>query len=157
MGSAAHAPRRRLAAAVLVAAVCATGASVSNAATQAHFRSPSGSINCYLFAADGGAADCLVRDASWRHLPAKPAACDLDWSPTEVQLGRTAVSVGQCRGDVGPRCYSGGGACTLLAYGRSITIGTIRCSSAATGITCRRTTGRRPGFRVAREAVVVFR
>jgi hypothetical protein len=153
----AHARRRGLAAAVLVAAVCALGASASHAATEAHFRSPSGSINCYVFPGEGGAADCVVRSASWKHLPAKPEACDLDWSPTEVQLGRTAVSVGQCRGDVGPRCYSGGGRCSVLAYGRSITIGTIRCSSAPSGVTCRRTTGARPGFRVAREGVVVFR
>src|SRR3954447_24639707 len=69
---------------------------------QAHFKSPSGNINCYLFAADGGAADCMVRTAAWPRAPAKPSSCTLDWAPNEVQLVRSHVSIGGCRGDVGP-------------------------------------------------------
>jgi hypothetical protein len=146
----------RLATATLVAVVAAASATAASASTQVHFKSPSGNINCFVFATQGGSADCIVRSASWPTPPRKPAACDLDWSPTEVQLGTTHVSVGQCRGDVGPRCYTGGDRCAVLAYGQSIKVGTIRCSSAANGITCRRMTGTRPGFRVAREGLVVF-
>jgi hypothetical protein len=148
---------QRLAAALLVSLVAAFFACPSSAASQVHFKSPSGNINCYLFSNDGGFADCIVLQAAWPTVPKKPKTCDLDWAPTEVSLGKTTVSRGQCRGDVGPRCYAGGGRCRVLAYGRSIELGTIRCSSAANGITCRRTTGARPGFRIAREGVVVFR
>jgi hypothetical protein len=148
---------QRLAAALLVSLVAAISASPSSAASQVHFKSPSGNINCYLFSTAGGFADCIVLEAAWPNLPKKPKTCDLDWAPTEVSLAMTTVSRGQCRGDVGPRCDAGGGRCSVLAYGRSIELGKIRCSSAANGITCRRTTGARPGFRIAREDVVVFR
>jgi hypothetical protein len=147
----------RLAMALLVAVSTAVWAGPSNAATQVHFKSPSGNINCYLFSAQGGVADCIVRQASWPNAPKKPASCTLDWAPTEVQLVKRHVSVGGCRGDVGPRCYAGGDRCSVLAYGHAITMGAIRCSSATSGITCRRTTGSRPGFRIARERFVVYR
>ena len=129
----------------------------ADAATQVHFKTPSGNINCYLFSAQGGFADCIVIKAVWKNAPSKPKSCDLDWVPTELALGRTHVSVGGCRGDVGPRCSAGGDRCSVLPYGHSITVGTIRCSSAASGLTCRRTTGRRPGFRLTRERFVVYR
>ncbi len=140
-----------------LALLAGLSAGSADAATQLHFKSPSGNINCYLFSAQGGFADCIVLEASWRNAPSKPKSCDLDWVPTEVALGKTHVSVGGCRGDVGPRCYAGGDRCSVLAYGRSITVGTIRCSSATSGLTCRRTTGRHPGFRLARESFLVYR
>lgn len=143
-----------------VAVIVCTGliATVSAAATtQLHFKSPSGNINCYLFATQGGVADCIVKTATWPKLPKKPASCTLDWAPTEVQLVKSHVSLGGCRGDVGPRCYAGGDRCSVLAYGHSVTLGGVRCSSSTSGITCRRTAGSRPGFRVARERVVVYR
>jgi hypothetical protein len=144
-----------------LAVVVCTGliATVATAAgpAQVHFKSPSGNINCYLFSAQGGFADCIVRTAAWPSVPKKPTSCTLDWAPTEVQLVRAHVTLGGCRGDVGPRCYSGGDPCTTLAYGHGITVGSIRCSSSASGITCRRTTGSHPGFRVARGGVAVYR
>ena len=145
-----------LAVALFAGLLATVSAESAGAATQVHFKSPSGNINCYLFSAQGGFADCIVIKATWRNAPSKPKSCDLDWVPTEVALGKTHVSVGGCRGDVGPRCYKGGDRCSVLAYGHSITIGTIRCSSAVSGLTCRRTTGRRPGFRLARESFVVY-
>jgi hypothetical protein len=150
----AAAPRARFGTALLVAVVAAVAATPSIAATQVHFKSPSGNINCYVSA---GGADCIVRAPAWPRLPSKPRSCDLDWAPSDVTLGTTRVSIGQCRSDVGPLCYTGNDPCRVLAYGKAITVGTVRCSSAAIGLTCRRTTGARPGFRVARERVVVFR
>jgi hypothetical protein len=143
--------------ALLAGLVATLSAGAAGAATQVHFKTPSGNINCYLFSAQGGVADCIVLQASWTNAPPKPKACDLDWVPTELALGKTYVSVGGCRGDVGPRCYTGGGNCSVLAYGHSITMGTIRCSSATSGLTCRRTTGRHAGFRLARESFPVYR
>jgi hypothetical protein len=145
----------------LVLALFASAASlstgVSAAATQLHFKSPSGNINCYLFASQGGVADCNVHTSSWSGAPGKPASCTLDWAQDEVQLVRSHVTVGSCRGDVGPLCYAGGDRCSVLAYGHGVTVGGIRCSSSASGMTCRRTSGSRPGFRIAREGVTVYR
>jgi hypothetical protein len=150
-------PRRlSLVLALFASAAClATGASA--ATTQLHFKSPSGNINCYLFASQGGVADYDVHTSTWSGAPKKPASCTLDWAAHEVQLVKAHVTVGSCRGDVGPRWYAGGGRCSVLAYGRSVTVGGIRCSSSAHGMTCRRTSASRPGFRIAREGVTVYR
>ena len=126
-------------------------------ATFVHFRSPSGNINCIGSAAAPAYADCLVRRSSWPHRPPKPASCDLDWNPTELAVGRRRVSVGACRGDIGPLCVNAsGGRCTTLRYGRSVNIGPIRCTSALSGVTCRYRTAPRVGFRISRQGYAVF-
>jgi hypothetical protein len=148
---------RRALLGVLVATCAGSLAAGADAAT-VHFKSPSGNINCFMFSTQGGVVDCIVRHASWPHPPPRPKSCDLDWMPFEVQLTGRHVVVGGCRGDIGPLCGASGGRCTVLAYGRSVTLGTVRCSSAPSGITCRRTTGpRHPGFLLAREKVVTLR
>jgi hypothetical protein len=139
-----------------IAVVAAIAAGSAGASTQLHFKTPSGNIDCYLFSTQGGVADCMVRKASWPSVPKKPASCDLDWAPYEVQLVKTHVSLGGCRGDIGPLCYGSGDPCSVLPYGHHVTMGGITCSSAATGLTCRRATGTRAGFRVARENVTVY-
>lgn len=120
----------------------------------AHFQSPSGNINCVGSDRAPIFVDCLVRTGSWQQPPPKPARCDLDWNPYEAQLVARRVTVGACRGDVGPRCFHD---CTTLRYGRAIDFGTIRCRSAANGVTCRYVSGRLAGFRIAREAIFVWR
>jgi hypothetical protein len=146
--------RTRIALAAIACAASIT--SVAQAGT-VHFESPSGNINCYVFSTPKSSADCIVRTATWPHPPRKPSSCDLDWMPYEVAVYGRTVTLGGCRGDVGPRCYAGSGRCEVLAYGSSVTLGTVRCSSATTGVTCRSTVGTRAGFRVARESVVVYR
>jgi hypothetical protein len=148
---------RRAGTAIAILALSASLAGTADASISRHFKSPSGNINCFVFSSPSG-ADCIVREASWPTTPPKPSTCDLDWAPHEVQLTNRHVQVGGCRGDVGPLCYTGSGHCTTLAYGHSITAGTVRCSSSTAGITCRSTTGlHRPGFLVARERYLVFR
>ena len=102
--------------------------------------------------------DCLVKTATWPRRPPRPARCDLDWVPTELELGHRRVSVGSCRGDVGPLCVNQPSErCTTLGYGRSVDLGPIRCTSATIGVTCRYRTAPRVGFRIAREGYVIFR
>jgi Family of unknown function (DUF6636) len=145
--------RRSLIAAVLLLATI--GAAPSAAATRiVHFRSPSGNLNCIAGTAPSAFVECLVRTAAWPHVRAKPATCDLDWEPYNLSLSSRRVVVGACRGDVGPRCFHD---CTTLAYGKSVSIGLIRCRSALDGITCRYVRGRLAGFRIAREGYVVWR
>ena len=136
-----------------LAAVLATAGSAQAATGLVHFASPSGNINCFIGASF---ADCLVRHDTWPVKPTKPAACDLDFNPTDVALTPRGVVVGACRGDVGPRCGLGG-RCVVLHYGKSVTRGRVRCTSALDGVTCRRTNGRRIGFLIARERYVLYR
>src|SRR3981081_1910163 len=129
-------------------ALAALGAAPAAAVTSlVHFKSPSGNINCI-----GGTTpvfvECQALHALWPHAPAKPANCDLDWEAHNISLGSRRVLVGACRGDVGPRCFHD---CTTLRYGRAVDIGTIRCRSATSGITCRYARGKLAGFRIARE------
>jgi hypothetical protein len=142
--------------ALLIAAVVLTaaGAPAAAGARLVHFQSPSGNINCVGTDRAPNFVDCLVRTGSWQHPPAKPARCDLDWNPYEVQLTARRVTVGACRGDVGPRCFHD---CTTLRYGRAVDFGPIRCRSAANGVTCRYVRGQLAGFRIAREAITVWR
>ena len=125
-----------------------------------HFKSPSGNINCIGAAADKFQAafvDCIVRKNSWPNLRPKPASCDLDWTATEIAASKRKVSVGGCRGDIGPLCIDPANPCRTLAYGRSVDLGPIRCVSATVGVTCRYRTAPRAGFRIAREGYVLYR
>ncbi len=142
--------------AILIAAValaCA-GAAPAGAATRlVHFQSPSGNLNC-IAGTSPVFVDCLAKHALWPSKRARPANCDLDWVPNELSLGSRRVIVGACRGDVGPRCFHD---CTTLAYGNSVSVGPIRCRSAANGITCRYVSGKLAGFRIARGDYVIWR
>jgi hypothetical protein len=138
--------------ALFVLALAACASSPAAAQSLVHFRSPSGNINCIMF---GGGAECVVKKQSWPRLPPRPASCDLDWVPNNLSISGTRVFVGACRGDVGPLCYTGS-ACRTLGYGRSVTLGKVRCASARSGVTCRRVDGRRAGFRVAREGYTLY-
>jgi uncharacterized protein DUF6636 len=126
-----------------------------------HFQSPSGNINCIggpAFQGSPAFVQCLVRKNSWPHLRPKPASCDLDWDPATISLGHRRVSVGSCRGDIGPLCVDNtGDRCSILPYGRSVTIGPIRCSSQTGGVTCRWRTAPHAGFLIARERYVLYR
>ena len=139
---------------VFLAAAVAALVVVPSAFGLTHFRSPSGNINCLVTTTF---ADCLVKQNSWRTLPRRPASCDVDFFPAEVILSGNRVGVGSCRGDVGPLCVpTTADRCSVLGYGRSVTVGRIRCSSATNGVTCRRTDNGK-GFRIAREGYVLYR
>jgi len=141
--------------------VIAAVLSLAVAGSLVHFQSPSGNINCLGGPASQGTpafVECVVRRNSWRSLRSKPASCDLDWVPATLSLVRGRVSVGSCRGDIGPLCVqSTGDRCSTLGYGRSVAMGPIRCSSQPTGVTCRYTVGRRVGFLIARERYALYR
>jgi uncharacterized protein DUF6636 len=139
--------------ALLALALAACAAPTTSAQSLVHFRSPSGNINCVMF---GGGAECVVKRQSWPRLPARPAACDLDWVPASLSVSGSRVFVGACRGDVGPLCV-GEARCRTLPYGHALTLGKARCVSARNGVTCRRLDGRRVGFRIAREGYTLYR
>jgi hypothetical protein len=145
---------------ILVAATTTLVAAATawSSPTSAHFRSPSGNINCTVFTdPSGDEADCLVLHNTWRTHPARPASCKLDWNRNEVGLFGTHAHVGACRGDIGPLCANGNDRCTTLAYGRSVTIGSIRCTMTTAGVSCRRRSGRHQGFLVSRQRYTLYR
>jgi uncharacterized protein DUF6636 len=143
---------------LLLALAVAALAVPASALSLTHFTSPSGNIDCLGFTAPAPGVDCLVQRAAWPRVPPKPASCDLDWSATEVRIFNRHVRLGSCRGDIGPLCVgSGPPPCHVLPYGRSVTIGSIRCTSRRSGVTCRTRRGRGVGFEVAREGYRLFR
>jgi hypothetical protein len=145
--------RLRVALAAAVGA-CVLVSAATASASLVHFRSPSGNINCYLGATF---ADCLVRRNTWPRKPVKPRSCDLDFNPAEIAVSAGRLTIGACRGDVGPLCGLGNDRCVVLAYGRSATRGPLRCESSPAGVTCRFVTGRRRGFTIAREGYRLYR
>jgi len=125
-----------------------------------HFKSPSGNINCIGQAAFAGTpafAQCLVKKATWPRKRPKPASCDLDWDPQTLAVANRRVSIGSCRGDIGPLCIDPADPCFTLAYGRSVDIGPIRCTSSRSGVTCRYRSAPHVGFQIARERYVLYR
>jgi hypothetical protein len=147
----------------VLAAVIAVALAAHSAAAPpklVHFRSPSGNINCIGQAAYAGTptfVQCLVKRSTWPVKRPKPASCDLDWDAQTLNLGNRKVSVGSCRGDIGPLCIDPADPCFTLTYGRSVNIGPIRCTSQTTGVTCRYRTAPRVGFLIARERYVLYR
>jgi hypothetical protein len=133
-----------------------------------HFSTPSNNIDCMIYAFDSTTvADCLVKSAAWKKLPARPKDCDLDWSDTEITVSSetkgakriNSVSTGSCRGDIGPLCGPIGtnDGCTVLPYGKSATLGPITCTSKTTGVLCVTTAGPRRGFTVNRAGYTLLR
>jgi Family of unknown function (DUF6636) len=147
----------------VLAAVVALTLAAHSAATVpklVHFRSPSGNINCLGQAAAQGSpafVQCIVKKSTWPVKRAKPASCDLDWDPQSLALANRRVSVGSCRGDIGPLCIDPSDPCFTLGYGRSVNIGPIRCVSTAAGVSCRYRTAPQVGFRIAREKYSLLR
>jgi hypothetical protein len=146
--------RRSIALAAVLAGLTASPA----VAAQAHFRSPSGNINCLAADARSGGpfVSCLLRKAVWRNPLPRPKSCDLDWDPHAVGIGRDTVTVGDCRGDIGPLCTLED-RCRTLAYGRSLVVGPYRCWSARIELTCRYRYGRHRGFAISRQRYRLFR
>ena len=108
------------------------------------FTSPSGNVGCYI---DPATVRCDILERDWAP-PPRPADCEFDYGQgITLTAGEAPTFV--CAGDT----TLGGGA--PLAYGKSISAGTLQCDSAETGFTCRdsKTTH---GFTIAREGYRFF-
>jgi hypothetical protein len=108
------------------------------------FTSPSGNVGCYI---DSTAARCDISERDWAP-PPRPADCEFDYGQG-ITLSTGGAPNFVCAGDTA----LGGG--TPLAYGQSITAGTLRCDSAETGITCADSMTKH-GFSIARERYQLF-
>jgi hypothetical protein len=130
----------------------ATGAAADSLGVA--FNSPTGNIHCYAYKRPVSSVFCVVDRFAWRHVPVRPKKnCEGDWVPSELSVGAGTVQVGSCRSDANPYCFQH---CSL-GYGKRIDVGSIRCSSARNGITCRMRHGQGAGFRIAYEGYTVWR
>jgi hypothetical protein len=131
--------------AITSAAATTTETTEPEAITQlVGFTSPSGNVGCML---DPSYVRCDITDRNWTP-PPRPADCEFDYGQgIGMGVGEKAEFV--CAGDTA----MGNGA--PLAYGQSLTKGSLSCSSAEAGITCKDTTTGH-GFTIAREAYKVF-
>jgi hypothetical protein len=108
------------------------------------FVSPSRNIGCIL---DPKGARCDIREHAWKD-PPKPASCEFDWGGNLQVFGNEAGHIG-CVSD------SAAGGKDVLAYGTYVQNPRLRCTSEASGMTCKNLrTGH--GFFVSREQYHVF-
>src|SRR6185312_4382446 len=116
---------------------------VAQQASHSTFQSPSGTINCMMYASGGETgARCEVVDHTWAAPPRSPD-CPLNWGD------RFYLTQG---GDAGFGCYHQEfpTAERTFGYGQTQSLGTLTCESEPTGMTCTdSSTGHY--FRVARE------
>jgi hypothetical protein len=129
-----------------------------------NFQTPSGNINCEVYQdEDGNYGDCVVKSNTWKNAKKKPSDCGLDWEPAEISLNSeksgssivNTISVGSCRGDIGPLCNPD--TCPTLDYGESIQVGRIKCTSLKAGVTCVTTKGKKRGFTIARAGYTLIK
>lgn len=132
-----------LAAGSLFAAVLATPA--SGAGTVRFFQSPSGNIGCVV---SEDAARCDITKRGWK-APKRPKTCDLDWG-SFLTVGKNNVR-GRfaCVGDTARNPNA-----RRLKFGRSISVGKLRCTSRTDGVRC--VNGRGRGFFVSRGSYKLF-
>lgn len=137
--------RRRVAVLLAAAGAALAPGALAAPAQAGSFRSPSGNIGCVILS---DYARCDVRARTF-HAPARPASCDLEYGDA-IGVGRKSRRGSfVCHGDTArdPRARK-------LAYGRSISVGSMRCTSSTAGIRCANRSGH--GFFVARERYELF-
>ena len=131
-------------AAVAVTAATAVAAFAIPATAQAAFQSPSSNITCYMGHDPHGAVSvhCAIAQKYWT-APPRPDDCHLDWG-SRLRLEQALPARFACYGQSMPAPEQ------TLAYGTSLSDGTLVCYSKTTGITCSDTyTGHY--FKVSRE------
>ncbi|SHJ21361.1 DUF6636 domain-containing protein [Wenxinia saemankumensis] len=131
-------------AAIVVACSLTTAATAQDYLS---FQSPSGNIHCMIGAANGGSATCDIFRFT-PSFPSRPAWCDGDWG------GSFSVSAGSAGS---PGCYTDSRynpTAQILAYGQSISVGAVTCTSRESGMTCVNRGGH--GFTLRRAQQSVF-
>jgi hypothetical protein len=140
-----------------------------SAQAMAAFASPSGNIGCLIGAQTGGiGVRCDLANNTWT-VPAKPADCQLDWGHSvflnpqgaslgcvgDTVLGEAAVgsSGAWWNGQPGSQVVTvaGRGQLVGLAYGATLTSGTVACTSQTDGMHCTDSASKH-GFDISRES-----
>src|SRR4029079_9724311 len=93
-------------------------------------------------------AVCEVKNETFEP-PAKPSDCDLDYG-TMIHVERGARAEFSCHGDTGF-----GFPLPVLAYGDSVSNGTVTCTSARSGMSCSTADGSH-GFELSRASYGLY-
>jgi len=112
------------------------------------FQTPSGNIACMIV--DGRSVRCDIRQKAWSPPPA-PRSCEQDWG-NGLSVGARGKGRIVCAGDT--VLSPPGDPYRVLAYGKSIKVGVITCTSRTSGLTCRNTRG--GGFALSRQSYRLF-
>lgn len=110
---------------------------------RAFFATPSRNIFCWL---DDEHADCEIADRSWTPPPRRPS-CDLSWG-SRLVLDRGGADF-LCYGDTLSTAPN------VLAYGETVSRGTLSCSVDTEGLTCS-TADRSHGFFLSRSRYSIW-
>jgi len=144
---------------VVVTGAVTASALAGGAAKWGYFKTPSGNIQCDYYI--GGYVRCGIR-SGLKPAPAKRGPHCFVPNRVELRLtGRAALAgpsscPGEDEGDAGPFAggQPGGPPVPVLAYGKTWRGGSLSCSSAFTGLTCRSKSGH--GFFLSRERWRLF-
>lgn len=132
---------------VLGLAAALLAGSVASALGFTRFVSPTKNISCI---GDSGSVRCDLRQHTFRP-PPRPRSCDLEWGDSYAVARRGRAYV-VCHGDT--TLPSPGQRVRVLAYGRSIRIGRVVCTSRTSGVTSRNPAGH--GFTVSKQRLRLF-
>jgi hypothetical protein len=138
-------PGRSVILAAIAGAAVLMGAPSAVALTS--FATPSRNIGCI---GDRTEVRCDIRQTS-APPPPKPASRPFDWGDA-FSVRPTGRGRGVCHSDTA--LPAPGRRIRILAYGTSITLGKITCTSRRSGLTCRNPGGH--GFFLSREKIRVF-
>ena len=112
------------------------------------FRAPSGNINCLLATGDYPEARCDMRALTPSYTTA-PEGCELDWGASFGIGPSNRKGYLVCAGDTVITSDA-----LVLDYGKSLTLGSITCTSEKTGMTCTNPAGH--GFTIAKAKQRLF-
>jgi hypothetical protein len=115
------------------------------------FKTPSGNILCgYSRNKGSGQVDCVVKSGLRPPGPRRRAGCTRAIVVGLRATGSVDIWGSICPGEDAPETpYVGGDIAWTLGYGEAMSIGGVRCPSAATGLTCRNKSGH--GFFLSRD------
>jgi hypothetical protein len=133
---------------VLLAAMVALSATATSAMALTSFVTPSRSIGCI---GDRTEVRCDIKVTTVTP-PKRPKSCENEWGDA-VRVRPTGRGRRVCHGDTALPAPGQKGV-KVVAYGSSIRLGTITCTSRTTGLTCRNPDGH--GFLLSREKIRVF-
>lgn len=115
-----------------------------------HFMTPSGNIFCAYFAGAKAAVECVIRSAYRPPLPRRGPSCSRSYWVELGASGRVETGGSVCPGEDDPEGpFIGAEQARVLPYGKTWSSGSLRCTSAVTGLTCRNKSGH--GFFLSRE------
>ena len=129
----------------------ALGASGKEGQLPRHFETPSGNILCaYSVGQSNSIVGCVIRSGWNPPLPRRGPGCSRSYFVDLLTTGRVRPGGSVCKGEDDPEGpYIGIENAWVLSYGRTWSGVGIRCTSAATGLTCRNQSGH--GFFLSRE------